>query len=249
MKQRDAAICVRKADYSETSQVVAFLTRSGGLVRLIAKGAKRTKGPSMGAIDLLSEGDLVYIPARGGLGTLAEFSESVSRAKLRTDARRLNAALYILELAGEMLAEADPHPEVFDLLHNGLQRLNEPDAPAPAVVAWFQWRLLRHVGLLGDLRKCATCGQDAAPAARTAGREVVFSSALGGLVCPDCQTAAGDKRGVDDAALAGLAILAAAQAGKSVRLPDREANAVNRLLAYHAQMQLGKKLRMAKYVM
>jgi DNA repair protein RecO (recombination protein O) len=248
MKQRDAAICVRKADYSETSQVVAFLTRAGGLVRLIAKGAKRTKGPSLGAIDLLSEGDLVYIAGRDGLGTLAEFSESVSRAKLRTDAGRLNAALYMVELAGEMLAEADPHPEVFDLLHNGLLRLAEPDAPAPAVMAWFQWRLLRHVGLLGDLRDCVGCGEPAVAAAEAAGGSVHFSSSQGGLLCPACESAARDRYCMDSSAVAGLAILAAAAAGKSVRMGDREAGAANRLLAYHAQQQLGKKLRMAKYV-
>lgn len=60
MRQRDAAICIRTTDYSETSQVVHFLTRTAGAVRLIAKGSKRAKSKTGGAIDLLAEGDLVY---------------------------------------------------------------------------------------------------------------------------------------------------------------------------------------------
>ena len=60
MQYRTRAICLRTADYSETSQVVHFLTRAHGLVRLLAKGAKRPRSKSGGAIDLLSEGQVVY---------------------------------------------------------------------------------------------------------------------------------------------------------------------------------------------
>ncbi|GAG45812.1 unnamed protein product, partial [marine sediment metagenome] len=55
MRHRQPAICLRASDYSETSQVVAFLTRAEGVVRLLAKGAKRAKSKSGGALDLLSE--------------------------------------------------------------------------------------------------------------------------------------------------------------------------------------------------
>ena len=37
---------------------------------------------------------------------------------LRREAGRLNAGLYMIELVGEMLPEADPHEEVFDLLRD-----------------------------------------------------------------------------------------------------------------------------------
>jgi hypothetical protein len=43
-----------------------------------------------------------------------------------------------------------------------------------------------------------------------------------------------------------LAALTAAQAGRTVPLPDKQAHGVNRMLAYNAQQQLGKPLKMAK---
>ena len=64
---KDQAIVLRRLDYSETSQVLVFLTREHGLQRLIAKGIKRsTKKKYATGIDLLERGRLVFlISARG----------------------------------------------------------------------------------------------------------------------------------------------------------------------------------------
>ncbi len=252
MRHREPAICLRTTDYSETSQVVHFLTRGAGVVHLLAKGAKRPKSKSGGAIDLLGEGDLVFtVPRSDALGTLIEFSQTEARPGLRQDARRLYTAMYLIELTEAMLAEADPHPEVFDLLHNGLGRLAEPDSPTPAVLAFFQWRLLAHVGLLGDLETCVTCGRNLAQADPTERQDTWFSSFEGGLICRDCEPGAAEKYRAEPIALAGLAALQAAQAikatGRKVTLPAAQAHAVNRLLNYHVTQQLGKVLKLARY--
>ena len=248
MRQRERAICLRTTDYSETSQVLHFLTRGAGAVRVLGKGTKRPKSKSGGAIDLLSEGQLVFVsPPRDALGVLVEFSETVSRPALRKEAGRLNAALYAIELVAEMLPAGDPHPEVFDLLHNALSRLAQPDAPTGAVLAYFQWRLLRHAGLMGDLTKCVGCGGFVQGATGSVGADVYFSSRQGGLLCGGCEAAATEKYRLDGAVLAGLAALAAAAGGAKVHLPARQAQGVNRMLAYHAQQQLGKRLKMARH--
>jgi len=244
MQQRESAICLRTSDFSETSQVVHFLGRESGVLRLLAKGSKRKKSSSGGAIDLMCEGDLVYIASRrDSLGTLVEFTETDSHSGLRTDAARLNTGLYMIELVGALLAEVDPHPEVFDLLHNALARLAQPDAPAPAVLAWMQWRTLHHVGLMGDLTTCAACGKAVGPNARGA----YFSSTEGGLVCSACQGAVTEKTRLTPTALAGLAALTAAAAGQRTPLPDKQAHAINQILNYHTTHQLGKPLKMARY--
>jgi DNA repair protein RecO (recombination protein O) len=254
MRHRDRAICLRTVDYSETSQIVHFLTRDAGAVRLIAKGTKRPKSKSGGAIDLLVEGDLVFSQKNPEtLGTLIEFAETVSHSSLRRDAARLNTALYAIELTGAMLAPADPHPEVFDLLARTLERLGEDDAPLRAVLAWFQWRLLRFVGLLGSLTECVSCGaalKDVLVSERGGlhHAEMYFSSRLGGILCDGCEAGETEKLRLAPAGLGGLAALAAAEAGRKVILPEPQAAAVNRLLCYHVTAQLDKALRMAKYV-
>lgn len=250
MRSREPAICVRTTDYSETSQVVHFLTRGEGLVSLLAKGTKRPKSKSGGAIDLLSEGELVFTGAsRVTLGTLIEFTESAVHLGLRKDSAHLNVALYMLELIGQTLAAADPHEEVFDLLHNALARLDQADAPAQAVLAFFQWRLARHIGLLGQLSACVGCGQMIDPkAAGGPPGGIYFSSIQGGLLCQACEGSAAEKYRVDTGALSAIGVMTSINGGtRGQTLSESHARSLNRLLAYHIAYQRGKKFRMARH--
>ncbi len=241
MSTTDTAICIRATDYSETSQVLTLLTRDNGVVRLLAKGSKRPKSKSGGAIDLLAEGRCVFtVPKGESLGVLIEFAEAISRTTLRSRLERLNAALYMLEVCGALLGEGDPHPEVFDLLHSALDRVGQANSSPQRILAYFQWRLIRHVGLLGELGECVSCG------GKIGMREVYFSSSLGGLLCRNCEPGVTEKYHVSSAALSGLAALAAAEAGKKPTLPDKQADAANILLAYHIQYQLGRRLKTAR---
>src|SRR3954447_11015522 len=66
----DDGICLRVTDFSETSQIVGMFTRRHGMVPLIAKGAKRAskKNVMSGPLDLLTSGEVVFVPAREGGG-------------------------------------------------------------------------------------------------------------------------------------------------------------------------------------
>ena len=244
MPTADLAICLRVSDYSETSQVVTFLTREGGLLRLLAKGSKRAKSKSAGAIDLFSQGECVYTLGRSGsLGTLIEFAETVSRPALRKRLDRLNVGLYMLEICTILLGPSDPYPEIFDLLSNALNRLCQPDASPQAVLAYFQWRVLRHVGLLGQMDTCVNCGR------KIGTKGVYFSSSLGGLLCRDCESGVVEKYAVSPSCLSAIAALSAAEAGKRPTLPDKQARAINALLAYHIEFQSGREIKSARGVL
>jgi DNA repair protein RecO (recombination protein O) len=252
MRLRTDAICLRTTDYSETSQVVHFFTREQGLVKLIAKGSKRPKSKSGGALDVLAEGELVYSESRsGGLGTLIEFDETAWRTPLRRKAAKLHVALYMLEVVAATMPESDPHPEVFELLRKALRRLTEEDAPAQAVLAYFQWKLLRWAGMLGDMSECVACGGELS----AAGRGGYFSSRQGGMLCDVCEGASVEKLRIDPAARRGLTTMRSVEARRPAggvqgraSLAEGDARAVNRLLEYHLTEQLGRRLRTARYV-
>lgn len=248
-KAREPAICIYATDFSETSQVVHLLARESGVVHLLAKGSKRPKSSTGGPLDLLIEGEAVFIPPRPeSMGTLTEFSATTHHSRLRSRLPALHAGLYLVEVVAIALAEADPHPEVFDLLSAALRRLDEPDAPAPAVVAWFQWRLLQQVGLLGELTHCVGCGKVCVDTAGRTRPGSYFSSRLGGLLCRECETPRTEKFALDAPTTAALAALRSIQQGRRVPLPDDQAHAVNRLLAYHLTDTLGKPLKMLRHL-
>src|SRR4051794_5484834 len=188
---RDRCICLRKTEYSETSQIVTLLSREHGVIRAIAKGAhRRTKAGSSkfdGGMDFLEVGDAVFTldPARE-LATLTEWSLREGHLEFRKDLRALFLALYAGELVDRLLEEHDPHPELFDRLEATLGELATPRREQAFLC--FELDLLREMGYLADLSECVSCGgkPDGAPMS-------YFSARAGGAVCRDCETAHPDR--------------------------------------------------------
>lgn len=113
----DVAICIRHWDFSDTSQTVGMFCRTTGMIRGIAKGARRERGAFSGGMDLLTMGELSWIEARSGdLCTLTSWLPTESWPTLRTSPRANTGAWYVLECIGRMLEPHDPHPELFDSL-------------------------------------------------------------------------------------------------------------------------------------
>ena len=73
---KDIAICLRKTDYSETSQIVTLFCRDGGKISAIAKGSRRKKSSFGGPIEIFSYGQIIYTQSdKGKLATLADFDQ------------------------------------------------------------------------------------------------------------------------------------------------------------------------------
>lgn len=200
----DRAIVLRLSDYSETSQIVTLLTAEGGLVRLIAKGARRaTRSRASVGLDLLELGEVAFTLPRGDaqLGLLTEWVQRDAFLGLRRDMSCLTAGLYAAEAAAALTHEHDPHPRLFDALLRMLGSLAE-DADAPPAAAGqtdaearaaaarlraagllvrFQMELLREAGYEPVLDRCAGCGK-----VRPARSSAVFNSSAGGLLCRSC---------------------------------------------------------------
>ncbi len=175
----DRCICLRKFEYSETSQILTLFSRHHGLLRVIAKGAhRRTKagaGKFDGGVDLLDVGDAVFThdPARE-LGTLTEWHLVDGNRGIHSSLRAMHLGLYAAELSAMLVEEHDAHPELYDRLAHVLPELACPRSEESFLA--FQLDLLREAGHLPELRACVSCGSTAAD--RDA---VFFSSARGGM--------------------------------------------------------------------
>ena len=174
----DNAICLRRWDFSETSQTVSLLTREHGIIRGIAKGAKREKGGFSGGIELLTRGHLVAIVKPGrDLATLTEWrlEELFPAARRNLEANR--AALYMVDLVSHMMTEQDPHPAVFDALIHALRSLDSTDR-IPAALLHLQWTVLKEAGYTPRLARDAQTGRPL-PSDQPV---LAFSPEAGGLV-------------------------------------------------------------------
>src|SRR5579864_360275 len=190
---RDRCICLRKIEYSETSQILTLFAREHGITPVIAKGAhRRTKAGASkfdGGIDLLDVGDAVFShDVARELIPLTEWALREGQLELRKNLRGIYLGLYAAELVGRLIQEHDPHPELFDRLERTLPELATNRREQSFLV--FQLDLLRESGYLADLRVCASCSGSAEGAA-------CFSSDRGGVICRNCEPLTPDRAELD----------------------------------------------------
>src|SRR3954451_6638844 len=127
----DRCICLRKFEYSETSQILTLFSKAHGLLRVIAKGAHRkTKAGASkfgGGVDLLDTGNAVFTHApERELATLCEWQLLDGHLDLRKNLRSVYAGLYCAELVTTLFEEHDPHGELFDRFEQTLPDLATP---------------------------------------------------------------------------------------------------------------------------
>ncbi|MCQ3941053.1 DNA repair protein RecO [Synechococcales cyanobacterium CNB] len=168
---RDQAVCVRHWDWSETSQTVSVFTREHGLIRGIAKGARREKAAFSGGLELLTRGELVAIvKPSGSLATLTAWDLQETFPALRRSLATFNAGMYLADLVCHSITDEDPHPALFDALLSSLRTIGDSAAKA---ILHFQWATLVETGYKPAL------GREPAEQARAV---YGFSPRAGGLV-------------------------------------------------------------------
>jgi DNA repair protein RecO (recombination protein O) len=246
----DRCICLRKVEYSETSQVLTLLGRDRGLLRVIAKGAHRkTKAGASrfgGGLDLLDLGQAVFTDrVDRELATLTEWTLLDGHPALRRNLRALYLGFYAAELVGLLLEQHDPHPYVFELLERLLDELGGPGAEEAFLR--FELELLREAGYLPQLDACASCG------ARLDGRQAYFAPSRGGVVCGNCEPSFPDRLSLDRRLLDLMhyVVRLADEGGEPARRPKltrQQTDPINRVLAVHLQHTLGQRLRLVDYV-
>jgi DNA repair protein RecO (recombination protein O) len=244
----DRCICIRKTEYSETSQILTLFGREHGLFRAIAKGAhRRTKAGASrfdGGADLLDSGDaMTVLDVARDLNTLTEWKLRDGHLPLRTNLRGMYLGLYAAELVWSLLEEHDPHVELFDRLEAVLGDVATGRAEEAFLA--FELDVLQQTGHLPRLGRCTECD---------AREGEFFSSARGGVICRNCEGTVPDRVSIDGRLLrlAQQLLSLPRSNGSPQRLPKltrHQTDPLNRLLADHIEYNTGKRLKMPRYVM
>jgi DNA repair protein RecO (recombination protein O) len=180
--ERTPGVCLRKVDWSETSQVLRFFTPERGKISCVAKGAKRKKSAFLAPFDILGVYDLIRIEKKPGTLDILTAAERVRTfPNIPRDYPRFVAASYGAEYVDEFTQEGLPVDELYDLLVELLDRLDAGLAPLPDSLFSFEARALAALGFGPRLRECGVCRK---PAARP---DLYFSAKDGGTLCPECR--------------------------------------------------------------
>lgn len=179
--ERTPAVCLRKVDWSETSQVLRFFTPGRGKISCVAKGAKRKKSAFLAPFDVLCLYDLIRIEKKpGNLDILTSAERTRVFPNLPRDYKRFVAASYGAEYVDEFTQEAMPVDDLYALLVELLERL-DAGMPIPDALFSFEARALAELGYGPRLRECGVCRKMAARP------DLYFSVRDGGMLCPECR--------------------------------------------------------------
>jgi DNA repair protein RecO (recombination protein O) len=193
MKKKSLAIPIRCIDFSNSSQIVSLFTREDGLLEGIAKGAHRDKSPFQGPFDLAVLYEVVFLERRSaGLALLTEAAVLDGYRGLRANWGRHVAASHCLEFLRAVAMAGDPTVLLFDLAKATLGDLSRAKPGwVGAILARFDTRALKVLGLLAPMEVCIECGREWPPSSRP----VFLSPERGGILCTACRTLQPGLRG------------------------------------------------------
>ncbi len=173
----DQAIVLRHWEFSETSQTVSLFTRSRGMLRGLAKGARRERSAFSGGFELLTRGEISAILKPGTeLATLTEWDLQEVYWSARQSLFAHRAGMYLIDLVRHAVTDEDPHPGLWDALDQALRNLPAQRDFTP--VLELQWSLLVETGYKPRLDVDVLTGQHLHDSRKIYG----FSPRSGGLV-------------------------------------------------------------------
>lgn len=147
----DQAVCIRHWDWSETSQTVSLFSREHGVIRGIAKGAKREHSTFSGGIELMTRGEVVVsLKPTDALSTLTAWDLQETFRASRATLAGFYGGMAILDIVQHCLQPGDPHPGFYDAVVSGLRSLAEPGKERAAVLSVI-WLALVETGHAPEL--------------------------------------------------------------------------------------------------
>lgn len=175
------AINVGSFNLGESDKLLTLFTAERGLIKAVAKGARKPGSKIAGRAEVLNINRLFLSTGRSlDIITQAEGIENFS--PLRHDLLRLSYALYYAEVTqifGQGLSEESL--SYFDFLAQALSKQAEAAEDATWLCLKFELELMQLLGYLPELTYCIICRQ-----ILTDMNLSVFDRELGGIACQQC---------------------------------------------------------------
>jgi DNA repair protein RecO (recombination protein O) len=176
----DQAVCIRVWDWSETSQTVSLFGRETGVIRGVAKGAKRENARFSGGLEVLTRGEFIAsIKNTENLALLTAWDLQETFPAARASLSAFYAGMTALDLVHHAVKDHDPHPALFDDLLMCLRELGSAVSDRRGLLA-FLWKVLVETGHQPEVFVDVRTGEQLEEA-----RSYAFSARHGGVTKDD----------------------------------------------------------------
>src|SRR3990172_809361 len=147
-------IILKRTNLGEADRIITIYTEKHGKVKAVAKGVRKTLSKLAGHLELFCLTDFIIAEGRN-LDTICSAETIKCFFKLRNNLNSTHQAYYLAEIIDKMTEENESHPEVFDLLDEVLERIdNRQDK---LLFSYFIINFLATSGFKPELYYCLKC--------------------------------------------------------------------------------------------
>ena len=153
------AIVLRTYNLAEADRIAVCLTRSVGLVRAVAKGARRMKSRFGAALEPFTVIRLAFYERENReLVSISSAEILKSHFDLAAQLEASEVLAYMGELVSEFAPPHEANEKLFRMVTACVEALEAAPESPRLVLRYFEVWLLRLAGLFPDVRSCAECG-------------------------------------------------------------------------------------------
>jgi DNA repair protein RecO (recombination protein O) len=180
------AIILRSYNLAEADRIVVCLTRSAGLVRAVAKGARRMKSRFGAALEPFTLVRLAFYEKENReLVNLSSAEILKSNFDVAAQVEVAEVLGYMSELIGEFAPPHEANEKLFRMVQACVDALASAPESAKLILRYFEIWLLRLAGSFPDTSACAVCGRSSAAG------QPLYVSVEGTARCASCSRGIG----------------------------------------------------------
>ncbi|MBM01495.1 MAG: DNA repair protein RecO [Chloroflexi bacterium] len=170
-------IITRCTNYKESDRIFTLIS-DDGIMKFIARGAKKPSSKLSGHIEPLNYIALYYRPSKS-LNSVSQVESIHSFLEIKKEYNLILKAQYMMELAESLSSENDGNSSILNLLLSALKNIHISKIPTLDILI-FEFEILKLQGFGISLFNCTNCNKELERA------EHYFSSNVGGFYCARC---------------------------------------------------------------
>lgn len=175
-------LILKSYSLAEADKIVVLLTRNEGLVRGVAKGAKRLKSKFGGSLEPFTIVNISYFQKEEReLVSIREIELLQSFFDNASEPKFLQKFSYLVDLLGEFAPPHDPNEKLYRMTKVCLETSAENPDSLESIAVYFELWILRLGGYLPTWNFCDRCKREL-DATENSGLQINFH-----LFCKNCQ--------------------------------------------------------------
>lgn len=178
------AINLKSYPLNDNDSIIVMFSKTHGLMRAVAKGAKRPKSKLGARAQMFVANELMLFEGRN-LDTIAQAQSLNTFSKIRNDLDKLSYSMYIAELVNNFCVKSENAPEIYSLIFSAYEKIASAKDKKDVLltILKFQIKFMNYLGWGLDFEFCSNC-QNNLSLDET--KSTIFSFSSGSFVCEKC---------------------------------------------------------------